>query len=221
MNDRVYIGSSIDVHIRLNTHKAELRRGCHHAIKFQKDWDKFGENSFVFELIEECSIEILRSREQYYIDLEEAYTKGYNSHPEASPFSYMPEKQKRRIGEGNRKAAENNPNLRRQRSERAKAQHAAGALGRSTWPDGLIPKIGRRRGHKVNPESIKRMIITKKTVEWEKPGRRERQAEIAKELQNRPGFKEYMRKRQQAYWTPERRAEQAERARNQQRKPKM
>jgi group I intron endonuclease len=46
-----YIGSSHLVKHRINKHKTELRQNVHGNKKLQKDWNKFGENSFTFTMI--------------------------------------------------------------------------------------------------------------------------------------------------------------------------
>lgn len=80
VNGMFYIGSSIDVKNRWWQHLKELRNGKHHNDKLKKAFKKYGEDQFVFEVIEECSVEELRTREQEWI-LKSGCTKrtiGYN-----------------------------------------------------------------------------------------------------------------------------------------------
>lgn len=67
-NNKIYIGSSTNVGKRLNKHLNLLRRGKHHSTILQNSWNKHGEDSFRFYLIEECKKEDLLVREQHYID---------------------------------------------------------------------------------------------------------------------------------------------------------
>lgn len=75
---KVYIGESVDIKSRWNTHKSELRRGVHHSERLQKDWKKYGEKAFRFSVVErfwftKCAnpnkLKIaLLMREGYFID---------------------------------------------------------------------------------------------------------------------------------------------------------
>lgn len=65
--DKTYFGSSVCIKSRLNTHKRELRQGKHSNSYLQRVYDKYSEE-FKFEVVEECSREVLRHREQHYID---------------------------------------------------------------------------------------------------------------------------------------------------------
>lgn len=67
-SDKIYIGSSCQIGVRFQQHKLRLRRGKHHSKHLQRSWNKYGEESFAFEIIEECDREVLKDREQHYID---------------------------------------------------------------------------------------------------------------------------------------------------------
>mgnify|MGYP003604290075 CR=1 FL=1 len=65
---QTYIGSAIDIHSRWRNHKGLLKRGKHHSLHLQNSWNKYGFNNFTFDIIEECSKDLLMEREQYYLD---------------------------------------------------------------------------------------------------------------------------------------------------------
>ena len=65
---KFYIGSSINIKQRFAGHKRQLRAGTHRNIPMQHSWNKHGEESFIFEILELCSLEDLRVREQYFMD---------------------------------------------------------------------------------------------------------------------------------------------------------
>ena len=67
--DHVYIGSSVNVYGRRNHHLSELRRGKHHSIILQNHVNKYGIDDLVFSVIEECPVDQLIEREQYYLDI--------------------------------------------------------------------------------------------------------------------------------------------------------
>ncbi len=90
-----YIGSSVNLEARWLIHKAQLCQKCHHASKLQASWNNHGQNSFVFEIIEEVldrENKTLCQREQHWIDHYDSYRKGYNSTPIASrPYTLTDE----------------------------------------------------------------------------------------------------------------------------------
>lgn len=83
INHKIYIGSSTRcLRKRWTDHKTEFRKG-RHSRHFQSAWDKYGESSFIFEVIEECHPDECLRREQYYLDLYKPYDRmnGYNTAP--------------------------------------------------------------------------------------------------------------------------------------------
>lgn len=80
---KVYIGSAMNFRKRWKTHQWQLKKGKHHSPKLQRAWDKYGTENFQFEIIEECSIENLLTKEQIWIDFYDAFKNGYNCRPKA------------------------------------------------------------------------------------------------------------------------------------------
>jgi group I intron endonuclease len=68
LNNKIYIGSSINIKKRWASHKRKLRSNSHPNKKLQSAWNKYSEESFIFNIIEHSNIEILLIREQYYLD---------------------------------------------------------------------------------------------------------------------------------------------------------
>ncbi len=52
-NGKVLLGSSLNLEGPLNRHRFMLRIGSHTNKALQKDWDEFGPDQFVFEILEE------------------------------------------------------------------------------------------------------------------------------------------------------------------------
>lgn len=76
---RFYIGSSIHTEQRFYDHKRDLRANEHINPILQRSWNKHGESSFTFGVIEECPAEKCIEREQHYLDLLQPYKNiGYN-----------------------------------------------------------------------------------------------------------------------------------------------
>lgn len=54
-NNKVFIDYSIDMDSKWNRHKMKLKSGNHRNREFQKDWNEYGEESFVFEVLSELT----------------------------------------------------------------------------------------------------------------------------------------------------------------------
>ena len=70
-NDKCYIGSAAGqggLKERWRLHRHYLIKNGHHSTHLQHAWNKYGESSFVFEILEECIPAICIEREQYYLD---------------------------------------------------------------------------------------------------------------------------------------------------------
>lgn len=86
-NER-YIGQSRNISIRVQTHLSRLRNNRHTykdgtLSMLQKAWNKYGEESFVIQIIEYCDFEELNSKEKYWIEYfkcnHEKWRSGYNA----------------------------------------------------------------------------------------------------------------------------------------------
>ena len=79
-NNKKYIGQSKDINDRWRRHKGELNRGVHDNDYLQKSWNKHGEESFKFYVLEYCDTDKLDEKEIYYIKLHNTLNRdlGYN-----------------------------------------------------------------------------------------------------------------------------------------------
>lgn len=68
-NGKRYIGSSKDIYNRIHEHVHNLNNQKAHNKHFQASWNKYGENSFIFTVLEYCSEDSRFEREQYYLDV--------------------------------------------------------------------------------------------------------------------------------------------------------
>ncbi len=66
-NGKYYFGSSSELQVRLYRHKNALRKGVHTNPIIQSVWNKYGEDSFDFEIVDSTSKDILQA-EQKYLD---------------------------------------------------------------------------------------------------------------------------------------------------------
>jgi len=56
-NGKVLLGSSLNLEGPLNKHKFTLKIGSHLNKALQKDWDEYGPDNFVFEILEEVKVQ--------------------------------------------------------------------------------------------------------------------------------------------------------------------
>lgn len=80
LNNKVYVGSAVDIKQRWRIHKHKLNKLKHHSKKLQNSWLKHGENSFEFLVLEYIEDKTrLIEKEQFWIDeLKAAGINGYN-----------------------------------------------------------------------------------------------------------------------------------------------
>lgn len=80
INEKVYIGQSIDINYRFHNHKSESFNPKSNAYNtaIHRSIRKYGIENFSFEVIEECAKELLSEREIYWIAYYNSYGNGYN-----------------------------------------------------------------------------------------------------------------------------------------------
>lgn len=66
-NNKCYIGQSVNVYVRIKQHKTDLKGNRHNNKYLQNIYNKYGEHSFAYEIIETCPVEELDNRERYWI----------------------------------------------------------------------------------------------------------------------------------------------------------
>lgn len=85
-NGKRYIGSSVNVDIRLYEHKRVLELGQHHNVYLQRAWDKYGPDAFELSKLLVCILEDVLLYEQWFLDRRKP---EYNLSPTAgSPLGY-------------------------------------------------------------------------------------------------------------------------------------
>lgn len=80
INNKFYIGSSINISSRWKTHRYDLKANTHHNTHLQGAYNIHGKNSFSFSILEECIKEQFKERESYWIRFYDSVNpdKGYN-----------------------------------------------------------------------------------------------------------------------------------------------
>ena len=84
-NNKIYIGSSKNIHSRISEHILDLNKDIHQNDYLQRSWNKYGEVNFELMIIELCEFDILLDREQYWMDFLKSYNRkyGYNLQKDA------------------------------------------------------------------------------------------------------------------------------------------
>ena len=79
-NNKVYIGQSTNIAERWNNHKIELKQNIHSNHHLQHSYNKYGEDSFEFVVLERTFEENLDNAEEYWINFYDSTNseKGYN-----------------------------------------------------------------------------------------------------------------------------------------------
>lgn len=150
INNKLYIGQSIDIYARLSRHKTDLRGG-RDSKHLQKSYNKYGENNFEFAVLMECPIDDLDYWEKYYIAKWNTQSAdfGYNLDGGGSKSRLMSEETKcllsqflmgHAVSEETRNkirenhadfSGENNPNFGKVRSEQSREKSRKS--NKETW----------------------------------------------------------------------------------------
>ena len=78
VNGKSYVGQSQNIECRWKEHKRTLRTNKAKNLHLQRSWNQYGEDSFVFEVLEFCDIAMLNEREQFWIAYFDSFHSGYN-----------------------------------------------------------------------------------------------------------------------------------------------
>jgi hypothetical protein len=91
VDDRSFVGSSVDLTAMLNRQRSQLSMGGHPNRELQKDWNELGSEAFAFEVLDELTprddpgydpTADLRALEELWLDRLSPYDeRGYNRRP--------------------------------------------------------------------------------------------------------------------------------------------
>lgn len=79
INEKVYVGQSINIQERYYQHISDAKNRAKYPIDLAIQ--KYGIDNFSFEILEECSTDLLDEREIYWISFFDSYNCGYNATP--------------------------------------------------------------------------------------------------------------------------------------------
>lgn len=141
-NGKFYIGSaSVSFDRRWREHRSRLRTGIHQNRYLLAAWNKYGEASFEFLIIERCAPSLCLDREQYWLNLTQCFKKeiGYNLSGDATG------------------------SLGVKWSEEAKKRHSARLMGRVITPESIAKRTLKQKGMKRSEQTKQRMSEVAKT----------------------------------------------------------
>jgi group I intron endonuclease len=146
INGKIYIGSTINFDKRVYDHISKLNNNSHYNFYLQNDWNRYGSDSFRFEIIEIVNEDNLLDREQYWLDFCQSYKRniGYNINNKADRSCMTEEtKEKLRLMGIGRKMPES-------MKQKIKKHHANGVYD---------DKNKKQLGKKVSEETRRRMKL--------------------------------------------------------------
>lgn len=82
VNNKRYVGQAVNIKNRIAGHFKRLNAGKHHCAHLQNAFIKYGRESFICLVLENCKKEMLTEREQYWMDYYK-YHGLYNTAPAA------------------------------------------------------------------------------------------------------------------------------------------
>lgn len=134
INNKIYVGKTgMNFGDRWDNHKALLRGNKHDNPYLQNSWNKHGEDSFEFVVLEDCCVEELNDKEMFWIKYYKDKGLSYNIHDGGDGGynlgKHLSEETKRKIGEKNRINM-----LGKTHSEETKIKMRASHLGKKYKP---------------------------------------------------------------------------------------
>ena len=134
VNNKKYIGQSVDIYRRWANHKCDLNSKRHHNEHLQSAWNKYGEDNFEFTIIEQCLEEMLDEREIYYINTYDCMNNehGYNLESGGNQNKRPSDETRKKMSESHigLQTGENNPMWRKPKSEETKRKISESKTGK-------------------------------------------------------------------------------------------
>lgn len=175
INNKIYIGSSKDLYIRKRKHFERLKKGNHTNNHLQNAYNKYGKETFEFEILITCDPTLLLWYEQQFIDqckpeyniLSRAYSNiGYHHSDEAKKKISLASKRMKR----DPLSDEHKNRLRTLRLgiKSAPIPDEIKMKISKTLEGHIVPELTRQKisvalkGHKLSPESIKKRTEARK-----------------------------------------------------------
>ncbi len=153
-NKKIYIGSSINLCRRKNEHWNDLRQNKHSNPIMQSAWNKYGEQTFVFEVLELVLPMDPTNREQHWLNKFKPFgRKGFNlAHDARAPMRGTNGRKASPETREKMRQAQQNRNVSPENLEKMKR----GALGRKQSPEHIKNRTQQAIGKKHSPEWVEK-----------------------------------------------------------------
>ena len=153
VDDKVYVGSTVDMKNRWKCHRYQLRVGTHHSPHLQFAWNKYGEDSFRHTILAECPERERDALEQSWIDSLRSSVSacGYNQCPVVGSRSGLPHSEET-------KAKMSRAHKGRVRSAIHCQRIGDAQRGRKLSPEHIAKMSAALKGRKHSPESIRKSV---------------------------------------------------------------
>lgn len=127
INNKIYVGQSINVKTRISKHKSYLRSGSHENQHLQRAFNKYGESSFEFVILETCDVSEIDKKELHYIKKFDSMNieKGYNLESGGNEGKIVSESTKEK------KRGKNNPMYGKKDSAETKVKKIVSSRGKN------------------------------------------------------------------------------------------
>lgn len=157
INNKVYIGQSIDIYTRWYNHKHDLRNGVHYNTHLQKSWDKYGEENFEFSIIEVCDQNNLDALEIEYIAYYQSHSAqfGYNMSSGGIGGGIPNEETRKKLSQVN--SGENNPMFGKKHTEETKSKIRQKKVGDKNYMYGKRGENSPSYGRKHTEAELEKM----------------------------------------------------------------
>jgi group I intron endonuclease len=172
VNGHCYVGQAASIGDRWYTHKSHLSKGYHHSAYLQHAWNKYGSDSFSFEVLEfvEKDRDILAKREQFWFD---KLSPEYNIAPVAGSslgLKHPPRSDEFRmkmsqLKKGTKLSEEQRERLRQiskelsyKHSPEIRAKISKALTGRIKKPESIEKHRSKMIGRKQSPETIAKRV---------------------------------------------------------------
>ena len=164
VNGKVYIGQALNSKRRLYKHKYDLRRGKHSNPHLQSAWNKYGESSFTFMVVEKCDDDYLDFAERSWIKSCDSTNrkKGYNLEEGGTNGYKVLEETKQKISAKN--SGKNNPFYGKKHSAESRKRMSESRSGEKNYwhssnlTDEKREKLSERFKGEKNPQWGKSII---------------------------------------------------------------
>jgi|GEM_PF-3219803 group I intron endonuclease len=132
-NGKMYVGSAVWISKRWSGHRCRLNNNQHHSQHLQNSWNKYGEKSFIFGIIELCDKSDLLKREEFWIEYFKALDREFGFNALNADRKNMSEETKKKISKslrGTKRTEETKEKMRQAQQNRSKEWRNKISLGK-------------------------------------------------------------------------------------------